>query len=104
MAKNNIKSATVAYGNVTASNTSLLALGTTYLYDQLMIANSLNTAVTLTIGSNEIYVAANKNITMNKVSVNGTIYIKYSSSAPTSGSLELSCGVKKHGCGHRAQS
>lgn len=89
MAKNNIKSASVAYGSITASNTALLALGTTYLYDQLIITNGTDAAVTITIGSNDLYVAANKTITMDKVSINGTISIKYSSSAPTVGSLEI---------------
>lgn len=85
---NNIKGVSVAFGTVPAVLTTLIDLGTVYTYNHLVIMNSLDAAVTLKIGSNEIVIPTNKNVTINNASYNGIIQYKYVS-APSSGSLEI---------------
>lgn len=85
---NNIKSVSKAFGDVPASLTSLIDLGTTYSYNTIMVVSSLDTDVVLKIGSNEVTFPANKNITIDNQILNGIIYYKYAS-APSSGALTV---------------
>ena len=85
---NNIKGSSVAFGSVPATLTTLIDLGTVYTYNKLIIMSSLDTATTLKIGSNEIVIPANKNITLDDKSYNGIIQYKYVS-AHGSGSLDI---------------
>jgi len=85
---NNIKNISKDFGDVPASLTSLIDLGTTYTYNTIMVVSSLDTAVILKIGSNEVTFPANKNITIENQMLNGVIYYKYVS-APSSGALTV---------------
>jgi len=85
---NKMKGSSVAYGTVPASLTTLINLGTVYTYNQLMIINSLDAAIILKIGDNEVTFPANKNVTIENMPYNGIIQYKYAS-APTLGTLEI---------------
>ena len=88
-ALNSIQSAGIAFGDVTAANKTLLALGTSRVYNHLLFSNSLNQDVIITIGSEELLFPANESRTYDGVVVNGNILIKHNGVAPASGNLYL---------------
>lgn len=87
---NKIKSTSVAFGSVPAALATLLALGTTYTYNHVLVISTLDTDVVIKFGDNEVTFPANKNVTLDNFPVNGTVQYKYAS-APSSGNLYLMC-------------
>jgi len=87
---NKIKNVSVAYGSVPAAFGTLIALGTVYTYNHMLVVNSLDANVVIKIGDNEVTFPANTNITIDNLSHNGTLTYKYAS-APSSGALTVMC-------------
>lgn len=87
---NNMKNVAVAYGSIPAALATLIALGTTYTYQHLMVVSTLDTDVVIKIGDNEVTFPANKNVTVDNFPFNGTLTYKYAS-APSSGGLYVFC-------------
>lgn len=92
---NKIASVQKAFGDVPAAFGALIALGDGFVYEHFMIINSLDAAVTIQFNnsdtSTEISFPANKDIVMDGFRNYGTINYKYTSGAPTTGSLQIIC-------------
>jgi len=87
---NKIKSVSVAFGSVPASLGTLLALGTTYTYNSVIVMNTLDADVVIKFGDNEVTFPTNKDVVIDKFPCNGTLTYKYAS-APSSGTLKVIC-------------
>jgi hypothetical protein len=85
---NKIKGSSKAFGDIPASLTTLIDLGTVNTYNHLMIVNNLNADIILKIGDNEVTFTTNKDFVIDNMPYNGIIQYKYVS-APTSGSLAV---------------
>ena len=92
---NKIMSASKAFGDVPAAFGALIALSDDFVYEHFMIINSLDTGVTIQFNDSEtdteIPFPANKDIAMDGFKLYGTINYKYTSGAPSSGSLQIIC-------------
>jgi len=80
-----------AFGSIPVSLTTLIDLGTTYIYTHCLIINSLNDDTIIKFGNNEITILSNTNIVMDNFKFNGILEYKYKTSAPTSGNLQIIC-------------
>lgn len=80
-----------AFGDIPVSLTTLIDLGTTYIYTHLIVINSLDDDTTIKFGANEITFLANTNVVMDNFKFNDIIEYKYKSSAPTAGNLQVIC-------------
>lgn len=92
---NRIVSVSKAFGDVPAAFGTLIALGDDFIYEHFMIINSLDAGITIQFNSTdtdtEIPFPANKDIVMDGFKNYGTLKYKYTSGAPTTGSLQIIC-------------
>lgn len=90
-APNIIEEVIKAFGDVPVSLTTLIDLGTNYIYTHFLIVNSLDKDIIIKFEDKEITFLSAKDITMDNFRFNGIIKYKYKSSAPTAGSLQIIC-------------
>lgn len=85
---NDLVEGTIAYGSITASYTTLVDLTTTTYYTNLIINNTCNQPIAISLNSvSEINVPASTSYQLNGLYHNGLLKIKYTGSAPGSGSV-----------------
>ena len=92
--QNIIKEEIKAFGDITDTLATFLDLSLTYpnyVYSHLIIVNSLDEDVKITIGDNEITIKAFKDLWMDGLRYLGEIQIKYVSDAPTEGDIQIIC-------------
>lgn len=86
---NKITEVIKVFGDVPVSLTTLIDLGTTYIYTHLLVVNSLNNDVTIKFGDNEITLPSSKDLAVDCFRFNDVIEYKYKTLAPTSGSMQI---------------
>lgn len=80
-----------AFGAVPVSLTTLIDLGTIYIYTHCLVINSLDNDTIIKFGDNEITFLSNTNVVMDNFRFNDIIEYKYKSLAPTIGNLQIIC-------------
>lgn len=79
-----------AFGDVPASYSSLVDLGTEYVYTHLFVTNSLDQDIQIRFGStNAVTLKANKDIWMDGFKFQNTLYYQHKGVAPTTGSIQF---------------
>jgi len=76
-------------GDITAVYTELKSLGLAFLYTGIAIYSTLDQDIKLKLGTSELTVIAGTSKALDGTRYNGTIYQKYSSIAPTTGTLQV---------------
>jgi len=86
---NIVKSSTTAFGDVAATATEIINLGTTHVFNNLKIVNTLNQPVQVTFpGDDTLDLAAGEDIDpFIPFKHNGSIKLHYTGSEPTSGNI-----------------
>lgn len=79
-----------AFGDVPATFTTLIDLGTIYTYQHLLIINSLDEDITIKFGTKNITFQAGKDLWMDNFKFDGILQYKYNT-VPTSGSIQIVC-------------
>lgn len=85
---NIIQEASKAFGVVPAAYATLIDLGTTKVYEHVLVINSLNNATNLKFGDSVITLPAVTNIAIDGFKHNGIVQYKYVL-APTLGTLHV---------------
>lgn len=84
----------LAFGDITDTYDTFIDLTVqypTYIYTHLIIVNSLDEDVRITIGTAELTLKAGKDLWMDGLRYNGEITIKYVSDIPTEGDIQIIC-------------
>jgi hypothetical protein len=92
--QNIIREEVKAFGDVGATFDTFIDLSTAYpnyVYSHLIVVNSLDEDVKITIGDNELTIKAFKDLWMDGLRYLGEIQLKYVSDAPTEGDIQIIC-------------
>ena len=89
---NFVKDTVKAFGDITASYTTLVDLGKEYAFGGILISSSLDEPVKIKFAnalSDELEIAPGSALSLDSFTHYGVIQIKYSSSAPTAGAFKM---------------
>ena len=87
------KEVILAFGDITVNYATAITLNTKYIYNRLIVVSSLDKDIKLECSNSdqtsEITIKAGKTYALDYTKINGTLKIKYSSAAPTTGDIQI---------------